>query len=228
MKLTFKLFVRLMLLAIPGPVILMLAAGDTRWTMGWVFAVFSFAYTIASRLLILLRNPDLVAERSDSLKQSNVEPWDRLLVPLVGVLLPTAAILIAGLDRRFRWTAALPLWVQAAAYLPMILGIVLAQWAAMENAFFSAVVRIQEDRGQTVVATGPYRFIRHPGYAGSLVFNLFLPLALGSVWVCVPVFFICVLVVLRTSLEDRTLKRKLPGYGEYAERIKKRLVPRVW
>jgi protein-S-isoprenylcysteine O-methyltransferase Ste14 len=223
-----NLLIRLVLMAAVGPVILMFAAGDVGWGMGWVFAAFSFGYTLLSRLLVFRRNPDLIAERADSLKKSNVEPWDRALVVVAGLVLPTAMVLLAGLDRRFRWSPDFPVWIQAGAYLPMVLGAALAQWAVMENAFFSAVVRIQDDRGQTVVTTGPYRWIRHPGYAGGMLFTLFMPLALGSLWAFVPVFFSLVLTVVRTRFEDRTLTRKLPGYAEYAGRTRYRLIPGLW
>jgi protein-S-isoprenylcysteine O-methyltransferase Ste14 len=226
--LTPRLFVRLFLLAAFGPVLLFLSAGDLRWTMGWVFAGYMFAYTVFSRLAILAKNPDLIRERIESMKKGNVESWDRVLVPLIGIVLPTSTILLAGLDRRLGWSPKFPLWLQAAAYVPIVLGGLFAQWAVMENAFFSAVVRIQEERGQTVVTTGPYRFVRHPGYAGGLLFNLFLPLALGSLWSFIPVFMHLGLTLVRTSLEDRALIRKLEGYREYAEKTRKRLIPGVW
>ncbi len=220
--------ISLILMAALGPLILMLAGGDAGWVMGWVFAAFTFIYTMVSRLLIFRSNPGLAAERAASMRKSNIEAWDRKLVPWVAMVLPTATILMAGLDHRFRWTGAFPLWAQLAAYLPMILGAALAQWAVMENSFFSAVVRIQADRGQTVVSTGPYHFIRHPGYAGAMLFNFSIPWALGSLWACLPMAVLLCLTVLRTALEDRTLIAKLPGYAEYAQRVGKRLMPGVW
>ena len=228
MKLTFRLFLRLILVAAFGPVILMLASGDAGWTMGWVFSAFSFAYSLLSRLALLRRNPDLIAERSDALKKTNVEPWDRKLMPFIAILLPTALVLLAGFDRRFGWSPEFPAWLQWGVYLPMIIGAAIAQWAAMENAFFSAVVRIQADRGQTVVTTGPYRFVRHPGYAGGLLFSLSMPVALGSLWAGIPIVIGQILAVVRTSLEDKTLMRKLSGYREYAEKTTKRLIPVIW
>ncbi len=223
-----KQVVGLILMAAFGPLILMLAGGDARWTMGWVFAAFSFTYALSSRLLIFSRNPELFAERSEAMKKGNIEGWDKKLMPWIAVILPMALILVAGLDHRFGWTSPFPLGVQLAAYIPMVFGAAFAQWAVMENAYFSAVVRIQTDRGQTVVSTGPYRIIRHPGYAGAMLFNLSLPFALGSFWACVPLVLLLVLTVVRTALEDRTLVLKLLGYREYAERTRRRLVPLVW
>jgi protein-S-isoprenylcysteine O-methyltransferase Ste14 len=226
--LSIRLLVRLILLAAFGPVLLFLSAGDLGWTMGWVFAAFMFSYTLVSRLSLLKKNPSLITERTEAMKKENVEPWDRILVPLIGILLPVATVIVAGLDHRFRWSPVFPAWVQAAAYVPIFLGGLLAQWAVMENAFFSAVVRIQEERGHKVVTTGPYRFVRHPGYAGGLVFNLFMPVALGSLWGYLPVSFYLILTLVRTSLEDKTLRLKLEGYREYAEKTRKRIIPGVW
>ena len=223
-----RLLIRLILLASFGPVLLFIASGDSGWTMGWIFAAFMFSYTLWSRLSLLKRNPGLISERIGALQKDNVEPWDRIIVPLVALFLPTLTILLAGFDRRFGWSAEFPLWFQAGSYLPMILGGLIAQWAVLENAFFSAVVRIQEDRGQKVVTTGPYRIVRHPGYAGGLLFNLFIPVALGSLWAFLPVLTQTGLTILRTSLEDRTLLRKLAGYREYAEKTRSLLVPGIW
>ncbi len=223
-----KFLIRLVPMAAFAPLLLMLTSGDPGWVSGWVFSAFSFAYTLASRTIIFQRRPDLIAERGRALKQSNVEPWDRVLVPMLGAVLPTAMILTAGLDRRLGWAPEFPAWIQAGAYVPMILGSLFALWAATTNAFFSAVVRIQTDRGQKVVTTGPYCFIRHPGYAGTLLYNLFVPFALGSVWTCLPVFLILVLTVVRTLLEDKTLMRKLAGYKSYARGTRRILIPGVW
>ncbi len=227
-SMNFSLLARLVLLAAFGPIILMFAAGDTTWKMGWIFSIFTFAYAFLSRLIIFIRNPDLIYERAQSLKKENIEPWDKKLVPLIGVMLPTLTVILAGLDRRFGWSLDFPLWIQVAAYVPLLFGGLFALWAAMENAYFSAVVRIQQDRGQTVVTTGPYRYIRHPGYAGGLLFHLSIPLALGSLWALLPVLAIVALTVLRTSLEDKTLLGKLKGYPEYASRTKRRLIPGIY
>jgi len=230
MKIGFALILRLAPMAAFGPVLLFLAAGPAAWTwtMGWVFAVVMFVYTMASRVVLIRKHPGLLAERSGFMKKANIEIWDKAIVPWIALVLPLAMTITAGLDRRFGWSPAFPLWLQAGAYLPLTLAALFSQWAAMENAFFSAVVRIQDDRGQTVVTTGPYRCVRHPGYAGALLFNLCVPLVLGSLWAYVPIILSTVLTVIRTSLEDKTLCRKLPGYTEYAAKTTKRLIPGIW
>jgi protein-S-isoprenylcysteine O-methyltransferase Ste14 len=222
------LLVRFGLMAALGPLLLFLAAGDLGWTRGWIFAVFTFAYTLISRWAVFSRNPDLIAERAQSLRKTNVEPWDRVLVPVLGVLLPAAVVIVAGLDRRFRWSPEIREWIPLAALAAMFLGGSIAQWAASANRFFSSAVRIQDDRGHYVVTAGPYRVVRHPGYLGGLIFTLAIPPALGSLWALVPAAAAAALTVLRTSLEDRTLVRKLPGYAEYAAKTRRRLLPGVW
>lgn len=221
---------RLILTAAFGPILLFFAAGSSArtWTMGWIFAAYAFTYTLISRLAILRKNPDLIAERAGALKKDNIERWDKALIPFIAIILPTAMTILAGLDRRFRWSPEFPLWLQAAAYIPMTLGALFSLWAVMENAYFSAVVRIQNDRGQSVVTTGPYRYVRHPGYAGALLFNLCVPVALGSLWAFLPVILNSSIILMRTSLEDRTLQRKLPGYAEYAAMTRKRIIPGIW
>lgn len=224
----FKLLVRFVLMAAFGPLLLFLAAGDMGWTRGWIFAAFTFAFTLISRWTLFAGNPDLIAERAGSLKKANVEPWDRVLVPILGVALPTVVLIAAGLDRRFRWSPEVPGWIPFAALAAMLLGGGLAQWAALTCPFFSAVVRIQDDRGHSVVTSGPYRIVRHPGYLGGLIFSLSIPPALGSLWALIPALAAAALTVLRTALEDRTLILKLPGYALYAGRTRRRLVPGVW
>ena len=220
-----KMIFRFTILALFGPALLFFSSGDLRWTMGWIFAAVAFFYTLLSRLAVLRKYPDLISERIDSFQKENVEPWDKVIVPVIGVVLPAMTMITAGIDRRFFWSPGFPLWMQPAALALMILGGLFAHWAVMENRFFSAVVRIQKDRGHTVVTSGPYRFVRHPGYAGGLLFNIFMPVALGSLWALVPALLNVVLTVVRTALEDRTLILKLDGYAEYAARTKSRLIP---
>jgi len=105
---------------------------------------------------------------------------------------------------------------------------VMPLWAMSANAYLSTMVRIQDDRGHQVVTTGPYRYVRHPMYVGTIFFGLCMPLFLGSWWTFVPCGLIVILFIIRTALEDRTLRDELPGYAEYAERVRYRLLPGVW
>jgi protein-S-isoprenylcysteine O-methyltransferase Ste14 len=116
-------------------------------------------------------------------------------------------------------------WIGALVY---VLGQAILLWARYTNNFFSSMVRIQIDRGHTVCRTGPYRYVRHPGYVGGILFTATMGVVLGSWWACLPQGFACLLLVWRTWMEDRTLKAELPGYAEYAEETRYRLVPRLW
>ena len=110
-------------------------------------------------------------------------------------------------------------------YIP---GSAVAFWAMRENAFLSDVVRIQEDRGHTVCTTGPYRYVRHPMYVGVILIMICFPFSLGSLYTLIPAFIIVILFFIRTALEDKTLLEELPGYKEYAQRVRHRLIPGIW
>lgn len=216
----------LMLLILCG--VLFLAAGTLNWPMGWVYVALTLFATLASRLLALRRHPDLLKERASFAEKRNAKPWDAALVQLVAVIGPAITQIVAGLNYRFGWPPAIPLWLALVALVLVIAGWAIGTWAMVTNRFFSAVVRIQTDRGHTVVADGPYRWVRHPAYAGGVIANLAVPLMLGSAWALIPGVLTAGLTVLRTSLEDRTLQAELPGYADYAQRTRYRLLPGVW
>jgi protein-S-isoprenylcysteine O-methyltransferase Ste14 len=136
--------------------------------------------------------------------------------------------IVAGLDRRWQWSLPLPAWAVAAGWGLAIAGSAFVFWAMTNNRFFAAVVRIQTERGHTVQTGGPYTWVRHPGYAGATAFTLGLPLILGSRWTYVPAAVVVVLTLVRTALEDATLRRELAGYAAYASRVRYRLMPGIW
>ena len=210
------------------PLALFLPAGRLDWVEGWVLVGILVATGGAGSAILKKRHPDLVAERARFTRGAGVKPWDRVLAPVVAVLGPLATYVVSGLDERFAWTGPLPAWVPILGGLLAAAGSALSLSALAANRFFSSVVRIQSDRGQTVVSDGPYRRIRHPGYAGGLAFTIGVPLLLGSI----PGLATCLLtvggLVLRTGLEDRTLRTELPGYEEYAAGVRWRLVPGIW
>jgi protein-S-isoprenylcysteine O-methyltransferase Ste14 len=140
-----------------------------------------------------------------------------------------ACLVVAGLDAgRFGWTGELPWWVHAAGLALVAAGTGLVIWSMVVNRFFSPVVRIQQERGHHLITSGPYRFVRHPGYAGLFLSIPGLPLALGSLWALLPMIPVAALVLRRTLMEDRFLTRELEGYADYAARVRSRLVPGVW
>ena len=211
-----------------NPVILFISAGTVNWGMAWAYFSVSIFGTIASRVIANRRNTGLLEERARYREVDNVKTWDNVLVPIAALLGPVAAIIVAGLNMRYGWTDLIPLWGQILGLLVGIFGFVIAAWAMIENRFFSAVVRIQEDRGHTVCNTGPYRFIRHPGYAGGILFYLITPIVLNAMWAYIPMGISIVVSVFRTALEDNALQNELTGYLEYAEKTRYRLMPGIW
>jgi protein-S-isoprenylcysteine O-methyltransferase Ste14 len=202
--------------------LLFVGAGRTSWGWGWVYAATMLALVSVTALIL---PPDLIAERGR--KKENVEPWDRTITRLA--TLPYLALpLLAGLDARFGWSPPLPLGAHLAGLALVVLGHAAFAWAMLCNRFFSTAVRIQHERGHTLETGGPYRWLRHPGYAATIVGQLATALLLGSLWALVPATVISALFVVRTALEDRTLQRKLPGYALYATRVRHRLLPWVW
>ena len=211
-----------------NPLVLFLSAGTARWGMAWAYFIVAVLAAIVSRVLARRKHPDLLAERARSQNAKDIKPWDKVLLPISALYGPLLTMIVAGLDKRFGWTDAIPLWVQIVTLGLGVLGYIFATWAMVENRYFSAVVRIQEDRGQTVCKSGPYRFIRHPGYAGGLIWYLVTPLILNSLWSYLPTAVSVVATVVRTYLEDQTLQEELPGYQAYTRETHYRLVPRIW
>jgi len=227
-KIGWKAMVRLGGLMVVLGAILFISAGSMNWPMGWVYILVSVSITAFSRFVILRRHPDLAAERAGYQSLEGVKSWDRKLMPWVALYGPFIQVAVCGLNRRFGWAPAVPLLWQVVGMVALALSSLWGVWAMASNPFFSALVRIQKERGHTVVSSGPYRFVRHPGYVGGIVANAAGPLALGSVWALIPGTLTSVLVVIRTALEDRTLQEELEGYKEYAQRVRYRLLPGVW
>lgn len=209
------------------PFVPLLISRHWGWWEAWVYAAINIVGFVISRSVTERRHPDLMAERIRFLQHEDAKPWDRRLVPLVvvgGGLIP----LVAGLDVLLNWSRPFSLSTKIVALAGILLGSVLASYAFFENRFFSSVVRIQTDRGHQVVTSGPYRWIRHPGYAGGLIACGATPVFLDSSWAFLPAVFFTIVLVIRTELEDRTLQDELAGYREYAERVRCRLLPGVW
>jgi protein-S-isoprenylcysteine O-methyltransferase Ste14 len=201
---------------------LFLSAGSLAWPMGWAVVVFYVAFSAAGFLLL---PPDLIEERS-SLARGTA--GDLVVAGLALVFLMPVSLAVCGLDVRLGASPAIPMGVRSAAFGVFVLGYGLSLWAARSNPFFSGVVRVQRERGHRVVSGGPYAFVRHPGYAGPMAGHLALPIALGSLWGLVPAALGCACLAIRIGLEERVLREELPGYTEYATRVRWRLVPGVW
>ncbi|MBI4670081.1 MAG: isoprenylcysteine carboxylmethyltransferase family protein [Chloroflexi bacterium] len=156
------------------------------------------------------------------------KPWDKKIVLFIGIVGPLMLLIVAGLNERYGWLPALAPEVQWFGVVLMIAGSIISSWALVVNKFFSGVVRIQTERGHTVVNSGPYKFVRHPGYAGALLYYIGAPLGLGAFGAMLPALFIIGVLIVRTALEDQTLQQELAGYSEYAKQTRYRLLPRIW
>jgi protein-S-isoprenylcysteine O-methyltransferase Ste14 len=203
-------------------VVLFVSAGTLDWPWAWIYLGVSVAI-LAVNGLALPR--ELIAERGAT--RENVKAWDKTLTRLV--LFPYVATwLVVGLDKRFTWSPELPVLLHLVALGVFALGEGLFTWAMVSNRFFSTAVRLQMERGHSVASAGPYRYVRHPGYVGFILFTLATPVALGSLWGLVTAGIVAILFVVRTALEDRTLRQELDGYEAYARQVRYRLVPGVW
>lgn len=226
--LDWKVIVRFAIVALLIPLVLFLSAGRIDWWQAWMYTVLTVVVSLVSRYILFLNNPELIAERARFTQSEGIKDWDKGIVVLIAIVGPLAFMITAGLDKRYGWSPEVALPVQLVALVVFLLGYAFSTSALMVNKYFSSVVRIQTERGQTVVMSGPYRLVRHPGYSGGLVAWLVSPILLGALWSFVPAVLVIVLYIVRTALEDRTLQNELPGYKEYAGRVRYRLLPGVW
>ncbi|MBN2556710.1 MAG: isoprenylcysteine carboxylmethyltransferase family protein [Anaerolineales bacterium] len=205
-----------------------LTSGDWAWNLGWLYTSSMILYTVVSRIIAIRLHPGFARERATASAMQDTKGWDRWIVPLIALWLPFLAVLIAGLDRRLGWSTSMPDWVHWLGLALLTFGYSVGTWAMAVNAFFSSHVRIQKDRGQTVVTTGPYAIVRHPAYITGAIAMFGIPLLLDSLLAFPPIILLCIGIVIRTALEDKTLLAELPGFKEYAEKVRFRLVPGVW
>ncbi|SDZ90911.1 methyltransferase family protein [Microbulbifer marinus] len=221
-------WIRLVVVYLLIPLILLVCGGDLGWWQAWLYSLLIFAAGIGGRIWAERRHPGLIAERQNIENIRNAKAWDKVLAPLMAVSLVFPMVIVAGLDHRFNWSPEFPLWLIVIGFTLILLGYAFAAWALAENRFFFSVVCIRTDRGHVVCDSGPYRLVRHPGYAGN-IFPLFgIVLALGSLWTLIPAALATIITVIRTALEDRTLQEELPGYRDYARRVRYRLIPGIY
>jgi protein-S-isoprenylcysteine O-methyltransferase Ste14 len=204
--------------------LLFMAAGTLDWWQGWLLLFVFLAETLVVVPYIWLVNPDLLVARS---RFRFVKRWDKILVCF---MIPSVVsiFVVAALDSgRFHWLPV-PWWDYALGYVLFLLATGLGTWVGAVNKFAEGPVRIQTERGHKVIDTGPYAVVRHPLYFAAMPLFAGIALCLGSVWALLPVGVFCLLLILRTLWEDQTLQAELPGYKEYTQRVRYRLVPGVW
>jgi len=225
--LTLRTLLMLLIFILLVPMLPLIISGQWDWWEAWVYAAINIFGFAISRYLAGRKHPDLLVERGKFLQHQNPEPWDKALSPLLGLgggLIP----IVAGLDARFGPSAQFSIGIKILAIAVILAGFAIDSYALIANRFFSGMVRIQTERGHHVIDTGPYRWVRHPGYAGALITYPVIPILLDSWWAFIPAIMTIVVIVIRTRLEDRVLQEKLDGYREYAQRVRYRLIPGVW
>ena len=199
-------------------------AGRLGWVWAWVYLGLCALSFAVNATLLLRHGADLVAERGHL---GGMRRWDRWISLGSSLASWVALPLVAALDERCGWTAMAAGWHLLGAAV-LVAASALSGWAMHANAFFSSAVRIQTERGHTVCRTGPYRFVRHPGYVGFILLWLATAVLLGSLWALVPAAVAGGFLVVRAAFEDRTLRAELPGYAEYAAEVRWGLVPGIW
>jgi protein-S-isoprenylcysteine O-methyltransferase Ste14 len=208
--------------------ILFAFAGRFDIPRAWVFIGASFVFFNSGPVLLYRLNPDLLNQRGRWKRKRDTKSWDKVLLPAYGFagfyMVPAVIGLEAG---RYGWSH-LGIHFAAAGLALYALGTVAIDWAMTANPYFEASVRIQKDRSQKVITRGPYRFVRHPGYLGAILWVVSPPLIVGSVYGLVPAAVAVILLILRTHLEDRMLHNELEGYADYAHKVRFRLIPGLW
>jgi protein-S-isoprenylcysteine O-methyltransferase Ste14 len=205
---------------------LFLPAGTLAWGAAWMFLALFFGFYLALTVWLIRHNPALLQERM-RLRAADQQGWDKLLFPVL-LSFPFAWLIFMSFDAVHAHWSPVPVWLQIVGAIVLVGSFALLFLVFRENTYLSPVVRIQEERGHTVVSTGPYHYVRHPMYAAIVVFVVGTPLLLGS-WsgVLVGLLFV-VLLARRAVLEERTLRAELPGYPAYLAQVKYRLIPYVW
>lgn len=226
MTLALKAFTWLVFGVVITALPLFLAAGTVLWPAGWIYLILLYGWLLIGILLLLKYNPGLLAERIN-ISPPNQKAWDKVFVLLLNVFFFAWVVLMPFDAVRFHWSQ-MPLFLQVVGGIALVVSFVLMSLTFRENSYLSATVRVQEERGQTVISTGPYHLVRHPMYAGGLFMFLGTPLLLGS-WYGLLLFVLFLPALLvRTVLEERMLRQELAGYEDYIKQVKYRLVPYIW
>ena len=221
-----ELVIRLVLTFVVFGVVLFLPAGTIDWPAAWTYLVLLFVFTIGITIWLSRFNPELLSERVSGLGRSGHKKWDKVFLALLLPLFFGWYVVMALDAVRFKWSE-IPDWIQWIGAGVLLASFYIFYLTFRENTYLSPAVRIQTDRGQTVVSTGPYKYVRHPMYAGFILFTFGTALLLVSVYGLLGELVLNALIAWRAVREEQVLKNELPGYGEYMTRVKHRFVPYV-
>ena len=206
--------------------LLFASAGTLHWQSAWVFLAASASLGPLCGWWLYRLDPALLAERLRPVIQKEQPPADKAFVTaLMAAML--AWLVVMGLDRR-ALASDMPIAFQVLGFVLFVLCMLFTMSVFRENSFAAPVVKLQAERAQRVISTGPYAYVRHPMYSGMMLFFAGLPLALGSWWGLAMAPLFLALFAVRIGIEERTLREGLPGYIDYAARVRYRLVPGVW
>jgi protein-S-isoprenylcysteine O-methyltransferase Ste14 len=207
--------------------VLFLSAGTVFWLAGWVYLLLFFAADAALGVWLFRHDPGLLKERMSGFGKPGEPAWDKVFFVLLQIFF-LAWLVLMPLDAvRFRWSHV-PAWLQVVGAILLLVSFYLFFLPFRENPYLSPVVRVQTERGQTVITTGPYRYVRHPMYAAGIPFGIGTPLLLGSWYGVLMALVFVVALAYRAVQEERVLQAELPGYAEYMARVKYRLIPHLW
>lgn len=202
-----------------------IAAGSLNLGRAWLyFGIAAVTYFVSS-LIFIKYNPGLINERAK--ERENTKSWDKLLLSLYLLIGFLGTHIVAGLDSRFEWSSLDMIYIIPGAVLYIVAALIQIK-AMLANKYFEATVRIQSDREQQVVKDGPYKIVRHPGYASVLLSFIAIPLMIGSLYALICTAAVFIIMFTRTALEDKMLQKELPGYSQYAKEVKFRLIPGIW
>jgi protein-S-isoprenylcysteine O-methyltransferase Ste14 len=225
---TIRYILRMYLSLLAMAIIFFAAAGSLEIPRAWLFFIITFFYYFFSIIILYKVNPDLIWHRGGPAFRENTKSWDKVLLSAYFILGVYVQIFIAGWD-----IGHVNLWYLGPEYLVTglilyLISVILIVWAMIKNRFFEPTVRIQKDRGQNVISSGPYGIVRHPGYLSGILWHVAVPLILGSLLALIFAIIIIIILIVRTYLEDKTLQAELDGYVPYTKKVKYRLFPGIW
>ncbi|MBI3520199.1 MAG: isoprenylcysteine carboxylmethyltransferase family protein [Bacteroidetes bacterium] len=204
--------------------LLFVCAGKLNYIPGWIY----FSTTVMTTLMTFIvtqHNDDLLKERSNAAQGAS---WDKLILGLSAIVF-VISIVLSGLDSgRFEWSPKVNWQINSLGAFITMAGHGIFLTAQKQNKFFSAVYRIQADRGHAVCDTGIYKIVRHPGYLGMIISLIGFPVLTGSLWSSIPIVVAIIILVIRTTIEDKSLIKELHGYLDYTKRTPYRLIPYIW
>ncbi|MBM4241910.1 MAG: isoprenylcysteine carboxylmethyltransferase family protein [Euryarchaeota archaeon] len=225
---TLRYILRMFLSLVAQGIIFFSAAGELQIPTAWLFFYITFFYYLFSFIILYKVTPKLINQRGGSVFKEDTKSWDKFILLAYTILGVYGQFFVAGWDigRIHWWPLGLEyLWIGLILYL---ISVILIVWAMIQNPFFEPTVRIQKDRDQRVITSGPYQIIRHPGYLSGILWHVALPLIIGSSLALIFAFIIIILLIVRTYLEDNTLQEELEGYTQYTKKVKYRLFPEIW